>query len=74
MNTLRVRTWLLQVEAREGMRLTHDMLAREAGVKRSSVTHTINGIRRSEAVIRVLRWYGCPESFLAADAKTREAA
>jgi hypothetical protein len=60
-NTLCVRKWLLDLEAREGMRLTHDMLAREAGVKRSSVTHTINGIRRSEAVIRTLRFYGCPE-------------
>ena len=73
MNTLRVRTWLLQVEAREGMKLTHDMLAREAGVKRSSVTHTINGFRRSEAVICTLRWYGCPASYLVA-AQDRQAA
>lgn len=73
MNKLGIKKWLLDLEVQEGMKITHNMIANEAGVKRSTVTHTINGVRKNNLVLKTLIFYGCPKSLLF-DGSERKAA
>jgi len=59
----RRRSWLI-VEWMKKTGLTNEAVARTAGVKASTVSHTIHGRRNNRNVLGVLQAQGCPLGLL----------